>query len=83
MLGVLVKPFIAVLMLYSGQGVCASARGVPYIGWAQTCMGLAVAGACAKRRPCYWSQTIPCVNTSGDDLSCTHSREKYSYYPNL
>ena len=53
MLGMLVKPFIVVLMLYSST----SARGAPYIGWVQTCMGLAVAGACAKHWPCYWSQT--------------------------
>ena len=25
--------------------------------WAWMCMGLAVAGACTKHRPCYWSQT--------------------------
>ena len=31
--------------------------GVPYIGWAQMCMGLTMAGACAKHQPCYWSQT--------------------------
>ena len=45
MLGVLVKLFIAVLVLYSDEVVSASARGVPYIGWARTCMGLTVAGA--------------------------------------
>ena len=33
------------------------AMGAPYNGWARTCMGLAMAGACAKHRPCYWSQT--------------------------
>ena len=48
-----VKPFIAVLMLYS-SGVLVL-WGVPYIGWAQTCMGLTMAGACAKHQPCYWS----------------------------
>ena len=50
-----VKPFIAVLMLYSSGAVVL--WGAPYIGWAQTCMGLAMAGACAKHRSCYWSQT--------------------------
>ena len=49
-----VKPFIAVLMLYSSSAVVL--WGVPYIGWAQTCMGLTMAGACAKHQPCYWSQ---------------------------
>ena len=42
-----VKPFIAVLVLYSSGAVVL--WGVPYIGWAQMCMGLAMAGACAKR----------------------------------
>ena len=50
-----VKPFIAVLVLYSSGAVVL--WGAPYIGWARMCMGLAMAGACAKRRPCYWSQT--------------------------
>ena len=50
-----VKPFIAVLMLYS-SGVLVL-WGVPYIGWVQMCMGLTMAGACAKHQPCYWSQT--------------------------
>ena len=31
--------------------------GAPYNGWARTCCSLAMAGACAKHRPCYWSQT--------------------------
>ena len=44
--GMLVKPFIAVLVLYS-SGVLVL-WGVPYIGWAQTCMGLTMAGACTK-----------------------------------
>ena len=53
-----VKPFIAVLMLYSSSGGAVVLWGAPYTGWAQqTCMGLAMAGACAKHRPCYWSQT--------------------------
>ena len=51
-----VKPFIAVLVLYSSSAVVL--WGAPYIGWAWTCMGLAMAGACAKHRPCYWSQTL-------------------------
>ena len=32
--------------------------GVPYDGWAQTYCGLTMAGACAKHRPRYWSQTL-------------------------
>ena len=51
----MVKPFIAVLMLYSSGGVVL--WGVPYIGWAWMCMGLTVAGVCTKHQPCYWSQT--------------------------
>ena len=51
-----VKPFIAVLMLYKRECVLG-AMGVPYNGWAWTCCGLAMAGACTKHRPCYWSQT--------------------------
>ena len=51
----MVKPFIAVLVLYS-SGVLVL-WGVPYIGWAQMCMGLAMAGACTKHQSCYWSQT--------------------------
>ena len=53
-----VKPFIAVLVLYSSSGAVVL-WGVPYIGWARTCMGLAMAGACAKHWPCYWSPDIP------------------------
>ena len=52
---VLVKPFIAVLVLYR-NGVLVL-WGVPYIGWVWMCMGLTMAGACAKHWPCYWSQT--------------------------
>ena len=51
-----VKPFIAVLMLYSSSGAVVL-WGAPYIRWARTCMGLTMAGACAKHQPCYWSQT--------------------------
>ena len=51
-----VKPFIAVLVLYSSGAVVL--WGAPYIGWVRMCMGLAMAGACAKHRPCYWSQTF-------------------------
>ena len=54
--GMLVKPFIAVLMLYK-NGVLLL-WGAPYIGWAWMCMGLTMAGACAKHQPCYWSQII-------------------------
>ena len=50
-----VKPFIAVLVLYSSGALVL--WGAPYIGWAWTCMGLTMAGACAKHQPCYWSQT--------------------------
>ena len=31
--------------------------GVPYKGWARKDCGLTMARACAKHRPCYWSQT--------------------------
>ena len=37
-----VKPFIAVLVLYSSGAVVL--WGAPYIGWVRTCMGLAMAG---------------------------------------
>ena len=69
--GMLVKPFIAVLMLYS-SGVLVL-WGEPYIGWAQTCMGLTMAGACTKHRPCYWSQTI--VTCELDCMLISHVSE--------
>ena len=64
-----VKPFIAVLMLYS-SGVLVL-WGAPYIGWVQMCMGLAMAGACTKHQPCYWSQT---------SLLLTKNRKKSLYF---
>ena len=68
------KQYSCWLLLASGKAFYCCARagtrigavvlwGAPYIGWVQMCMGLAMAGACAKHRPCYWSQTkcIDCV----------------------
>ena len=49
-----VKPFIAALVIYKWR---LGAMGAPYNGWVWMCCGLAMAGACAKHRPCYWSQT--------------------------
>ena len=60
--GMLVKLFIAVLVLY--MKCCASARGAPYIGWARTCMGLTVALGMRQARPCYWSQTCLSIEIS-------------------
>ena len=46
--------FIAVLVIYKWR---LGTMGAPYNGWAQMCCGLAMAGACTKHQPCYWSQT--------------------------
>ena len=62
-----VKPFIAVLVLYS-SGVLVL-WGVPYIGWVRMCMGLAMAGACTKHWQCYWSQTL--IHSLKFDIFCT------------
>ena len=53
----MVKPFIAVLMLYMEVQWVLGAMGAPYNGWAWMWCSVAMAGACTKHQPCYWSKT--------------------------
>ena len=56
-----VKPLL--LCCYVQYKWRLGAMGVPYNGWAWTCCGLTMAGACTKHRPCYWSQTLSLSHT--------------------
>ena len=52
----MVKPvYLLLCWSYTSEGL--GAMWVPYNGWVRTCCSLTMAGACAKYRPCYWSQT--------------------------